>query len=330
MTVTIAEEHKVPSCLILNLDQAPMKYKPVGRQSLAKKGSKSVSVAGSTNKRSITGTFIITLSGKFLPVQLIYGGNTRQSLPRFKFLESFSLSANPKHFSNKAESLKVIEEIICLYLKQQCQELEKPDQAAILIMGVFRGQMTEEVVSMLRTKNIWVVKVPNNMTHLLEFLDLTVNGHCKSFMKGMFAELYRKQVEEALSHGKKVEDMEVKFYCTVIKPLHAKWLMKFYNRITSEKGSEIIINGSKRSEIYDAIKNGSSSLLSIDPFSEIAPLAVTEKSNETDVTINQSLSLTESFVNDRYDELSDCSDWENKNEINFQRSAFDTFIVDDE
>ena len=63
---------------------------------------------------------------------------------------------------------------------------------------------------------------------------------------------------------------------------------------------------------------------------EIAPLVVTEKSNETDVTINQSSSLTESFVNDRYDELSDCSDWENKNEINFQRSAFDTFIVDDE
>ena len=24
--VTIAEEHKVPSCLILNLDQTPMKY----------------------------------------------------------------------------------------------------------------------------------------------------------------------------------------------------------------------------------------------------------------------------------------------------------------
>ena len=69
-------------------------------------------------------------------------------------------------------------------------------------MDVFRGQMTEEVVSMLRT---------NNMTHLLQPLDLTVNGHCKSFIKGMFAEWYRKQAEEALSHGKKVEDIEMKF-----------------------------------------------------------------------------------------------------------------------
>ena len=142
--------------------------------------------------------------------------------------------------------------------QQQRQELEKPDQASILIMYVFRGQIAEEVVSMLRTNNIWLVKVPNNMTHLLQPYDPTVNDHCKSFMKGMFVEWYRKQVEEALSHGKKVEVIEIKFYLTVIKPLHAKWLMQFYNHITSEKGSEIIINGWKRSGIYDAVKNGSS------------------------------------------------------------------------
>ena len=63
---------------------------------------------------------------------------------------------------------------------------------------------------------------------------------------------------------------------------------------------------------------------------EIAPLVVTEKSNKTDVTINQSSSLTESFVNDRYDEESDCSDQENENDIDFEMSAFDTFIIDDE
>ena len=168
------------------------------------------------------------------------------------------------------------------------------------------------------------------MRHLLQPLDLTVNGHCKSFIKGMFAEWYRKQVEEALPHGKKVEDIEIKFYLTVIKLLHAKWLMQFYNHITSEKGSEILVNGWKRSGIYDAVKNGSSSLPSIVPFNEVAPLVVTEKSNGPDVTINQSSSFTESFVNDRYDEESDCSDWENENDIDFERSAFDTFIIDDE
>ena len=103
--------------------------------------------------------------------------------------------------------MKVIKEIILPYVKQQRQELEKPDQAAILIMNAFCGQMTEEVVSTLCTNNIWLVKVAKNMTHLLQPLDLTVNNHCKSFMKRMFPEWYRKQAEEALSDGKKAEDM---------------------------------------------------------------------------------------------------------------------------
>ena len=73
-------------------------------------------------------------------------------------------------------------------MKQQRQELEKPDQATILIMDVFHVQITEEVVSMLCTNNIWLIKVPDNMTHLLQPLDLAVNGHRTSFINRMLAE----------------------------------------------------------------------------------------------------------------------------------------------
>ena len=103
--------------------------------------------------------------------------------------------------------------------------------------------------------------------------------------------------------------------------------MEFSNHITSEKGSEIIINGWKRSGIYDAVKNGSSSLPSIDPFNKIVPLVVTEKSNETDVTINQSLGLTESFVNDRYDEESDCSACGKRYRVHLHNNAHFLLLV---
>ena len=128
------------------------------------------------------------------------------------FQDSSSFIANSKHFSNTLESVKVIKEILLPYLNRQCQDLDKPNQAAILIMDVFCGQMTEEVVSLLSTNNIWLVKVPNNMTHLFQPLDLTVNGHCKSYMNGKFVEWYRKQVEDALAHEKKIEYIEIKFY----------------------------------------------------------------------------------------------------------------------
>ena len=93
-------------------------------------------------------------------MQLIYGGKTEKSLPRFNFPESFSLSANPKHFSNTAESIKVIEEVVIPYIEKQRQELEKPNQAALLIMDVFRGQMTEKVTSLLHDNNVLLVRVP--------------------------------------------------------------------------------------------------------------------------------------------------------------------------
>ena len=69
------------SCII-NLDQAPTKYVPVGRTTLAKKNTKTVPIKGSSVKRTITGTFTISLQGDFLPMQLIYGGKTRKCRSR--------------------------------------------------------------------------------------------------------------------------------------------------------------------------------------------------------------------------------------------------------
>ena len=93
---------------------------------MSKQISKSVSIAGSLDKRSITGTFTITLNGHFLPMQLIYGEKARQSLPKFKFPNGFSLSCNPKNFSNAMESIKLINEIIISYVQSQRKELGKP------------------------------------------------------------------------------------------------------------------------------------------------------------------------------------------------------------
>ena len=98
--------------LIINIDQTLAKYVPVSRSTLAKKNSKAVAIKGSSDKRSITATFSITFSGKILPMQLIYGGKTTKSLPRFKFPNDFSLSVNKTHYSNEKEACKLIEEIL--------------------------------------------------------------------------------------------------------------------------------------------------------------------------------------------------------------------------
>ena len=92
---------------------------------MSQHGSNSVAVKGLTDKRNITITFVITLAGEFLPLQIIYRGKTQKSQPRgFSFPPGFIVSQNPKHWSNEQETLKLIEEIINPYLVKKRAELE--------------------------------------------------------------------------------------------------------------------------------------------------------------------------------------------------------------
>ena len=159
------EEYNVPTSLIVNIDQTPIKYVPVGSESLAEKGVNNVTSEGSDDKRTITGTFGISKSGVFLPMQLIYGDKTTQSIPKFKFPNEFSLSANPKPFSNTEESLQYVREIIKPYMNNQRLENNLPDdQKALIVMDVFTGQTTWPVVESYEENNICIVNVPANMT----------------------------------------------------------------------------------------------------------------------------------------------------------------------
>ena len=63
------------------------------------------------------------------------------------------------------------------------------------------------------------------------------------------------QVDNALQVGTKLE-FNIEFRLSVIKPLHAKWLVEYYNHISSETGTEVIVNEFKLAGIYDAIRSG--------------------------------------------------------------------------
>ena len=196
---------------------------------------------------------------------------------------------------------------------------------------MFRGQITNEVTSHLLQNSIYFVTVPNNMTHLFQPLDLTVNGHCKKFMKNEFAKWYMQQVDNALQVGKKLEDINIEFRLSVIKPLHAKWLVEYYNHISSEAGTKVIVNGFKLAGIYDAIRSGKSSLQSIDPFNDIAPLADSLSEGNPGNFVQLSDDLREGYEHELDEnESEDDEDTEWGLEGDFDRNAFEDFIIDDE
>ena len=103
--------------------------------------------------------------------------------------------------------------------------------------------MTKAVKQKLSSHNIELVVVPANMTHFFQPLDLAVNGSAKKYMRKQFIVYYSLAVKQQLDSGKAFEHIDVHFHLTVIKPLHAQWLVNMFNFFATQKGAEIIAKG---------------------------------------------------------------------------------------
>ena len=206
------EENDIPASLVLNLDQTPSKFVPDCNKTLAKKESKTVSIAGSADKRMITATFVITLNGDFLPIQLIYGGKTKKSIPAVKFPDEFHVTANHKHYSNEKESLEMMRKIIIPYVEEERRRQHLSNShPAVLIMDVLKGKMTDAVKKVLKENRILLEKVPANLTYLFQPLDVQggPNGYVKRMMKNKFTLWYADQIHQALDAGTALSNIEV-------------------------------------------------------------------------------------------------------------------------
>ena len=259
--------YSIPPELILNADQTPSSYVSVGKLTMAAQGSKS---KGLTDKRNITLTFVISLSGKFLPMQIIYGGKTKASQPSgFVFPKGFSISQNPQHWSNEKESLRLINEVIDPYVVATRIGLNLPSsQKALITWDAFRAQMTDVVKSKLDSLSIESVTVPANMTHFFQPLDLTVNGAAKKLSTKAFVTHYSDTVLKQIESGKPIEDIEVDLRSSVIKPLHAQWLVDIYNYFTTADGRQIICKGWKKAGIC-GLFDGTAALPPENPYETI-------------------------------------------------------------
>ena len=129
-------------------------------------------MSGVEDKQKITATFAASLSGLFLPFHLVYQG---------KFHPSVTHSAN--HWCTEETLKSYIQLVIVPYVQEKRKQLELADsQSALVILDEFKGQITNEVLSLLGQNNIEYVIVPPNCTDHLQPLDMSINKPVKDFL----------------------------------------------------------------------------------------------------------------------------------------------------
>ena len=85
------------------------------------------------------------------------------------------------------------------------------------------------------------VFVPKNLTAHFQPLDLNVNGHAKQFLKRKFENWYAEQVTKEIEKGVNVFSVNIETKLSIVKPLHARWLISFYDHMQNNR--QMIING---------------------------------------------------------------------------------------
>lgn len=249
----VVTAYDVPDDLIINIDQTPLPFVLISKYTMDKTNEKFVPISDSADYRQITGTFSVTASGKFLPIQLIYQGKTDRCHPKFRFPKEFQVTHTENHWSNETKAIELVNRILIPYVKQIREELGfRATKQWVLIADVFKAHWTDAVKKIISDNNGTMIPVPNNMTSYLQPLDLTVNRSCKAFLRNQAQTWYSEQVQAQIEKGIQPDKVSVDLRISVLKPLHAKWIVQFYDYMQSNK--DIVVKGWQRSGVSAALE----------------------------------------------------------------------------
>lgn len=80
-------------------------------------------MAGIDVKHQIAATFGASLSGNFLPMQLVYEGKTTRCHPAVHFSDGFHVTHTENHWFNEETMVSYIEAVIASYMTEKRRQL---------------------------------------------------------------------------------------------------------------------------------------------------------------------------------------------------------------
>ena len=244
----VAHQHHILPQLIINWDQTGLNVVPASTWTMTEEGSTRVPIAGFGDKRQITATVAVSMSGEMLPLQLLYAGKTERCHPSYSFPSGFDIWHIPNRHHHPFHQKHHCS--ICL----QCSRKNGTSSGAPCnsLFDAFRGHRGSVIEDLLKENNLIPVPIPSNCTDRLQPVDVSVNKPLKDHLRKNFTAWYSSQVQQQLEKGTRVEDIKVDLRLSMMKEIEAKWIVSAFDCL--EGKSSIIQNGFEEVGIVHAMK----------------------------------------------------------------------------
>ena len=150
--------------------------------------------------------------------------------------------------------IQFIECVVIPYVVMNRQKLGLSHrQKALAIFDLFAAHRCQSVLDLLKRSGICVIFIPGGCTGELQPLDVSVNDYFKKQLKNCFSEWYASKIQDCLSEGSDIADITVDLRTSVLKLIHARWLIKIHSDLAQH--SSVITDGFVKSGIQEAVAN---------------------------------------------------------------------------
>ena len=151
----------VPPPVIFNSDQTALQLVPIGEWTMHQVKEKIIPIASSDDKRQITVVLAITMTGEYLPPQLIYQGKTLCCHPKVSFPKEWDVWHSDNCWANEETMKQYVQEIVAPFISQKREALKHP---AVAIFDCFKRHTNPGILALLEGHNIIPIHVPANCT----------------------------------------------------------------------------------------------------------------------------------------------------------------------
>ena len=147
-------------------------------------------------------------------------------------------------------------------------------------------------------------------------------------MKRKFTLSCADQVKNELDKTKKIKEIDISTKLSILKPLHARWLIDIYNYMTSPDSQAVSLEGWKVAGMTETVQKGLNGLLSLDPFYDKDPLSFTLNAEDKSFQNEHNEKDEEHWL--MYIHVGKEEDTDEEEWVDADGNAFDLFEIDED